>query len=697
MRATYLLSLSLLLTVFSCADDPPLDGPPTSFSNLPEEQGFTIDPTRDTVLLTKSGVRIFFPAESLVRRNEQPAQGLVDISFVEAVSMADRMAMGAATSVSAGEGLGAFRLLANEGERPLRVNSDNPLVIQFPAASGFDEDVTLLPGTVNSRGKIEWGSGQSPEKYLIPVPFDQLNFHPDLLREELMAAIPFGTFTQGGGALADSFYFSFGGGYMMDLTLGYHGTNWNEAYYQTWHEVAGGAYTFESYAIESYGHSSVEDIIESHGEGTIDVVICGIEPAAIAVLKSEDYAATFIATPAFARRLQILMDIGDEDLLRLYADNLDRNLSEVDRLVFDRLDAQGDARAASFAQFSAQGLTNTKNGARFAESLRAAFDHRKEEFTTQLAGKRQAIQEALQQENQEVEQLIADYQQLLWQRERDRMEAYTFKWTELGWMWPHRNPGPKATRVDTVSMRKLTVDVQNTRSMDEVYVYTVFPAVHSLYRLNASGGGHFYVGFRGEERMYMLEDRGAVVYGVGFKDGDYFLDSISYNTDIDNELSLQLRPVSKGTFERVIGRYDSYGVHNQIRKDLEFQRRLAEEKQRQEEVRQVQIALERMYVRAFPSCYPLDEQAAQQLFEEECTACHSIKTNLTGPALAGVPKRRTISWFIAFTRNSQAMISAGELQASQLWAEWGPTVMTNFEELSDQELVNLYFYIDQYE
>ena len=95
-----------------------------------------------------------------------------------------------------------------------------------------------------------------------------------------------------------------------------------------------------------------------------------------------------------------------------------------------------------------------------------------------------------------------------------------------------------------------------------------------------------------------------------------------------------------------------------------------------------------------------DLEAGKTIFRNNCAACHAgdMKTNLTGPALGGAPERwadyggdeALYSWI----RNSQAMIAAGDNErATQLWAEWGPTVMNSFLNLSDEDIANTLAYI----
>jgi mono/diheme cytochrome c family protein len=93
--------------------------------------------------------------------------------------------------------------------------------------------------------------------------------------------------------------------------------------------------------------------------------------------------------------------------------------------------------------------------------------------------------------------------------------------------------------------------------------------------------------------------------------------------------------------------------------------------------------------------------AGKAIFRANCAACHAgdMKSKLTGPALGGSSERwadyggeeALYSWI----RNSQAMIQEGNNErANQLWAEWGPTVMTSFLQLTDEDLANVLAYID---
>jgi mono/diheme cytochrome c family protein len=88
-------------------------------------------------------------------------------------------------------------------------------------------------------------------------------------------------------------------------------------------------------------------------------------------------------------------------------------------------------------------------------------------------------------------------------------------------------------------------------------------------------------------------------------------------------------------------------------------------------------------------------ETGKRLFDTNCAACHAsdLQSKLTGPMLGNVHLFRNMDWLIRFTKNSQQMIAAGDSLALCLWAEWKPTLMNDFNHLSDKEIKDIYTYI----
>jgi mono/diheme cytochrome c family protein len=94
-----------------------------------------------------------------------------------------------------------------------------------------------------------------------------------------------------------------------------------------------------------------------------------------------------------------------------------------------------------------------------------------------------------------------------------------------------------------------------------------------------------------------------------------------------------------------------------------------------------------------------DAKAGKTLFTTNCAACHAknMKDKLTGPPLGKAvenwggltPELR--SW----VRNSQASIASGNARAVAVWNEYKPTQMNAFPALKDEDIDNIFAYVDE--
>jgi mono/diheme cytochrome c family protein len=94
----------------------------------------------------------------------------------------------------------------------------------------------------------------------------------------------------------------------------------------------------------------------------------------------------------------------------------------------------------------------------------------------------------------------------------------------------------------------------------------------------------------------------------------------------------------------------------------------------------------------------IDLKEGEKLFLQNCATCHNkgLVKNMTGPALGCIENgvnRRDRDWLIKFTKNSQKMIASGDTLALCIWNMYKPTVMSNFGNLSDLQINQIYDYI----
>jgi cytochrome c2 len=86
----------------------------------------------------------------------------------------------------------------------------------------------------------------------------------------------------------------------------------------------------------------------------------------------------------------------------------------------------------------------------------------------------------------------------------------------------------------------------------------------------------------------------------------------------------------------------------------------------------------------------------KELFEANCSACHSIYKIKVGPALKGLKKRRDAKWIARFIRNSQRVIKKEkDPYAVALYNKYNETEMTAFPSLTDKEIKALIEYVSQ--
>ncbi|RFP63505.1 hypothetical protein D0N36_19140 [Hymenobacter lapidiphilus] len=84
------------------------------------------------------------------------------------------------------------------------------------------------------------------------------------------------------------------------------------------------------------------------------------------------------------------------------------------------------------------------------------------------------------------------------------------------------------------------------------------------------------------------------------------------------------------------------------------------------------------------------------LFKANCAQCHALNDVVVGPALAGITKRRPMSWLIPWIKNSSKLIASGDEQAVKIYEQYQKQQMPSFN-LSDIEITQILYYIETVE
>ena len=89
----------------------------------------------------------------------------------------------------------------------------------------------------------------------------------------------------------------------------------------------------------------------------------------------------------------------------------------------------------------------------------------------------------------------------------------------------------------------------------------------------------------------------------------------------------------------------------------------------------------------------------KDLFMANCASCHSasMKTRMTGPALAGVQDRWAgrEALLIKWVRNNKEVLASGDSYANNLYNEYGKSNMTVFPNLTDPQINAILAYVEQ--
>ena len=83
----------------------------------------------------------------------------------------------------------------------------------------------------------------------------------------------------------------------------------------------------------------------------------------------------------------------------------------------------------------------------------------------------------------------------------------------------------------------------------------------------------------------------------------------------------------------------------------------------------------------------------QTLFVNNCAQCHAINEVVVGPALAGITKRRPVSWLIPWVKNSSKIVASGDDYAVAVFNKFNKQQMPSFA-LSDEEITSVLAYVN---
>ncbi|MFM2387732.1 MAG: hypothetical protein RL660_2489 [Bacteroidota bacterium] len=531
-------------------------------------QFFDINGSNDKVIEGKNGTIIVCPKACFTNAKGQIVSGNIKIELKECLHLDDMILSNLATT-SNGKALetdGMIYLAATANGERLQINKKNPIHIEIPTQHK-QQGMSAYKGIKDSVGNINWVEPKIIEDYLVTVDLDLLDFLPPNFAAEVDKGMPYRHYKTATPQLVDSLYYSLSVSNGKELLQGLVDTNLNEAYYNKNRKVVNGRYDRQSYNITTYDSSRGGDGASTRNSG--------IDPAIIKVLKSKQYQNTFIATREFEARLKTIFKACDNRLLQVYVANLNKNLYVLDSIAENLM--KGTEHAKAFGDFRLQRKTNVRHADKYYKLLQNFYSEQLSKVKTELQQKKEQVIAELQQKNTAAEKLTDSYTQVLWRREKYRMETYGFDWSDTGWINVDRGIAPK-----NWGPKPLEFVVQNAKEFEQIYCYVVYSSIKSIYRLNTLDKTTFYVGNSDDRQMLMPKKSVAYAIVLAYKEEQAYFAKAQFETGTNQSLTLLPKQSSDKEISDALDIYNKdYLNENSIALDMQYMRALAKERQRQ--------------------------------------------------------------------------------------------------------------------
>lgn len=561
--------------------------PDDPFKNsMVQSQFLDIDTKEDNVVEGENGTIIICPQGCFLNNKGQTVVGKVKIELAEALSL-QHMIQSNLTTTSNGALLetdGMIYLNATKENEQLRINPAIPIRIEIPTLKK-KAGMKVYQGSRDEKGNMNWDSPVEMDKYLQTVDLNSLNFWPEEFQAAVEAGLPIRNIHRATTEAIDSLYYAFSVGSANSLLL--EALESSDFYQYYLH----GDSTQPTGTYQRFWGEKRDD------ESITPAPTFGIDPAIIKVIKSEQYQNTLIATKEFQARLRVIFKTCDKALLELYINNLNKNLYEIDEMAAEHLKEKLFHQA--FHDFAQQKLTKVKNADKYAILLKGYYEKQLKKVKEELGKERDQIIQELQKARKKAEKLSEKHTNLLWQRERYRMETYGFEWTKMGWINIDRGVIPK-----DFDSHPLEVTVQNGQQFDRVHTYLWLTSITSLEKLNTTDNAHFFVGNEQNKTMLMPTKQKATVISIGYKNDIPAMAIKEFETATESKITFSLEPTTQENLEAILPSRNSNEKENSIILDLYFMNAFNEMRQQQKVLEQEKNFIRTLWWIVYP-CSPV--------------------------------------------------------------------------------------------
>ncbi len=545
-----------------------------------ESQYLNINASEDNVVESKKGNILIIPKGSFFNSKGKIVDDSIQIEFAEASEIDEIILSNLVIQDSAKiyESYLSFFLNATRNGEQLNVNPENPIYFELAA----DKQLNLYKGTRDNLGKMNWDSLINPVDYLLPVPFELLDFYPPEFEIEVEKGLPFKNYQIKSSELLDSLYYSFA-------------TELYETGYYNWSSRI----AMINLITPIYNLLMQEEAtIEQDETDSISISFCGINPASIKAIRTKRFQNTLISTREFETRLKSIFATCDNEILELYVNNLNKNLWEIDELAAEKLGSSHD-QYSNFIKFASYKQTTVKLSDKKAALLSKHYQKSKAKIERELLKlkKEFLVNEKKQLEIAQKKQ--EEYRELLQERHEYRMNKFGFELTKLGWY-----NAAKELKLEEVETFDLNVSIDNGKQYDRVYSYVINPRINSIFSLLSSDKVKFDKVFSDDPDLLLWKNQEFSIIGIGYKEEviGYKIGEFSQQNEVNVNLNLENKDLS--IFKRDLKQYTRrYNKENKILVDIEYQAFFYQEMKKKEKEKQEHLFIENLRSIVFPCCF----------------------------------------------------------------------------------------------
>src|SRR5690554_300487 len=526
---------------------------------------FKVSGLENHILETKSGTIISIPQGAFRDENGNIVEKEVQIEINDIKTIEDQI-LSNMTSQQGGKALqsgGSIYINATHNGKQLSLNEDSPIYIET-SIKDPESDFLIFEGIRNDKGEMQWISPTPPKKYLIPIDLEELDFLPENFHLAVENGMPFKNHKTADKELVDSLYYS-----MKPF------------------ESSGEAIKKVNYSNENkpaFNNQSEElhlDTVWYEDEPFEDAVsTCkGIDPASIKVIKTNKYSKTFIATRDFEKRLKEIRKSKRPELLEVYINNLNLDMSTCDSMVILKL-PKGSNSALKFQDFARENLGNVKNLPNSVSKLGKHYSKELKKTKERLDKLRDNYKNSEVKTNEKAREIQKEYTQLLIKRQDYRLRKFGYVVSNLGW-------SNIAKVLEPLEKFKLEIVIEGGGSYDYVNVYTLDKHIQSIFALTSQNKILFNKGYNADYFLIHRKLQSATAIVVAYKEGVPYYSSKTFSYTPETNVILSPKQITKKDLKEILRGFDrGHTNYNKLKVDLEYQAMFYKEKMRKEKLRE---------------------------------------------------------------------------------------------------------------